>query len=126
MKVFAVIPAYNEEKTIGQVVFDVKKHVDGVIVVDDGSVDRTAALAREAGASVASHFLNRGQGAALETGKAAALGFGADIIVTYDADGQFVPEEISNITRPIIDNQADVVLGSRFLKSDIPLSKKIF
>jgi glycosyltransferase involved in cell wall biosynthesis len=126
MKVFAVIPAYNEEKTIGQVVSDVKKHVDGVIVVDDGSVDRTAAFAKEAGASVASHFLNRGQGAALETGKAAALGLGADIIVTYDADGQFLPEEISNVTKPIIDNQADVVLGSRFLKSDIPLSKKIF
>lgn len=126
MKVVAVIPAYNEGKTIGLVVSEVKKYVNEVIVVNDGSTDQTALFAEEAGALVISHFLNRGQGAALETGKTAALLSGADIVVTYDADGQFVPEEILNVTKPIINNQADVVLGSRFLKSEIPFSKKIF
>lgn len=126
MKVVAVIPAYNEEKTIGQVVADVKKHVDEAVVVDDGSSDCTALSAERAGALVFSHFLNRGQGAALETGKRAALDLGADVVVTYDADGQFVAEEIKNVVSPIFEKRADVVLGSRFLKSEIPFSKKLF
>jgi glycosyltransferase involved in cell wall biosynthesis len=126
MKIVAVIPAYNEEKNIGRVVGEVKKYVDEVVVVDDGSSDKTLFRAREAGALVYSHFLNRGQGAALETGKKIALFRLADVIVTYDADGQFVAKEITEMVRPILAGEADVVLGARFLKSEIPLSKKIF
>lgn len=126
MNVVAVIPAYNEGKTIGTVVSEVRRHVSEVVVVDDGSADGTGLAAKEAGATVVSHFLNRGQGAALETGKLVALGRGADIIVTYDADGQFIAEEILNVVQPIKESRADVVLGSRFLKSDVPFSKKVF
>ncbi len=126
MKTIAVIPAYNEEKTIADVVEEVKKYVDEVVVVDDGSADRTIERAKEAGAIVYSHFMNRGQGAALETGKKIALLRQADIIVTYDADGQFVAEEIANVVRPIAEGRVDVVLGARFGKSDMPLAKKFF
>lgn len=126
MKVIAIIPAYNEEKNIGLVVKEVKKYVDEVIVINDGSSDNTAFCAHKAGATVYSHFLNRGQGAALETGRRVALNHGADIIVTYDADGQFVAKEIEEIIQPIKNGEVDVVLGTRFLKSEIPLSKKIF
>lgn len=126
MKLVAIIPAYNEEKTIGRVVGDVRKHTEEVVVVDDGSADQTAFFAREAGAFVCSHLVNRGQGAALETGKRFALERGADIIVTYDADGQFLAEEINNVVQPIREGRADVVLGTRFLKSKIPGSKKFF
>lgn len=126
MKIIAVIPAYNEEKNIGRAVEEVRQYVDEVIVIDDGSCDKTPFYAKEAGALVYSHFLNRGQGAALETGKRIALSRGADVIVTYDADGQFEAKEINEMIRPILDGEADVVLGARFLKSKVPLSKKIF
>jgi glycosyltransferase involved in cell wall biosynthesis len=126
MKVVAVIPAFNEEKTIFEVVSNVKKYVDEVIVVDDGSNDNTLFCAKNGGAITCSHFINRGQGAALETGKQLALSRNADIIVHYDADGQFLPEEIRVMVEPIINGEADVVLGTRFLKSNIPLGKKFF
>ena len=126
MKVIAVIPAYNEEKTIGEVVRGVKKFVDEVIVVDDGSKDGTFACAENGGAWVCYHLINRGQGAALETGKKIALLRGADIIVTFDADGQFVAEEIHDMVGPIINGEADVVLGTRFVKSEVPMLKKIY
>ena len=126
MKTVAVIPAYNEERTIADVVMEVQKYVTEVIVVDDGSADHTIEHAKRAGAIVYSHFLNRGQGAALETGKKIALLRQADIIVTYDADGQFVAEEIVNMIRPVAEGRADVVLGARFLKSEIPPVKKFF
>lgn len=126
MKVVAIIPAFNEEKTIFEVVSNVKKYVDEVIVIDDGSNDDTLFCAKNGGAITCSHFINRGQGAALETGKKLALSRNADIIVHYDADGQFLPEEIKIMVEPIIKGDADVVLGTRFLKSDIPLIKKFF
>lgn len=126
MKTIAVIPAYNEERTIADVVMEVQKYVNEVVVVDDGSSDNTMEHAQKAGAIIYSHFINRGQGAALETGKRIALLRGADVIVTYDADGQFVAEEIVNIIKPVAEGRADVVLGARFGKSDIPSVKKIF
>jgi glycosyltransferase involved in cell wall biosynthesis len=126
MKTVAVIPAYNEERTIAGVVAEVKNYVDEAIVVDDGSSDGTAEQAKKAGALVYSHFINRGQGAALETGKKIALSRGADVIVTYDADGQFVAEEIKSMIKPVAEGKADVVLGSRFAKSDIPPVKRFF
>ena len=115
--VIAIVPAFNEEKTIGEVVQSLRPFVDKVIVIDDGSYDLTAKRAREAGAEVLAHLLNRGQGAALETGRQAALKSNADIIITFDADGQFNAEEIPALILPIKAGECDVVLGSRFLPS---------
>lgn len=86
-----------------------------VIVVDDGSTDRTAEIARQAGATVVRHPINRGLGAALSTGMEAAMRLGADIIVTLDADGQHDPGEVAGLIKPIEEGTADVVIGSRFL-----------
>jgi glycosyltransferase involved in cell wall biosynthesis len=127
MKVVAIIPAYNEEKTIREVVTKVKNYVDEVIVIDDGSTDRTYQEAQESGAMVLSHLINRGQGAAIQTGIFYALKNNADVLVTFDADGQFVPEEIPIVIKPILEKKVDVVLGSRFLKlNQIPTLKKVF
>jgi len=125
MIVSVVIPAYNEEKMIGKVVDGLKGKVSRITVVDDGSRDLTAEKARQAGAEVIRHCLNRGQGAALQTGIIYALNGGADFIVTFDADGQFLAEEIDLIVEPLLLGQVDVTLGSRFLdnKSDIPWEK---
>lgn len=127
MQVWVVIPAFNEEKSIGRVVAEVKKYAPNIIVVNDGSVDKTAEVGREAGAEIIDHIINRGQGAALKTGFNYALGRGAEIIVTFDADGQFLPSEIPGLIRPIAEGEADAVLGSRFItnNSKIPLIRKL-
>lgn len=127
MRVFTVVPAYNEAQTISRVVAALKDKVAQVIVIDDGSEDQTAELAKQAGAKVARHLINRGQGAALQTGIDLALKQGAEIIVTFDADDQFVAEEISQVIAPILRGEARAVLGSRFLKKDnlTPWDKKI-
>ncbi|MDD5072077.1 MAG: glycosyltransferase family 2 protein [Patescibacteria group bacterium] len=126
MKIFCVIPAYNEKETISEVIDKVKPLVSEVVVVDDGSSDETGKLARAKGVRVLSHLINRGQGAALETGNQYALKAGGDIIVHFDADGQFLPGEIEDIVSPIQEGQADIVFGSRFLgkKSNMPPFKK--
>ncbi|PIR13221.1 hypothetical protein COV49_02910 [Candidatus Falkowbacteria bacterium CG11_big_fil_rev_8_21_14_0_20_39_10] len=126
MKIFCIIPAYNEEKTIIEVINKVKPHVNEIVVVDDASVDNTYQIVKELSSLVIlKHLTNRGQGAALQTGNDYALMNGADIIVHFDADGQFVAEEIKDIIKPIVENQADIVFGSRFLekKSQIPWVK---
>ena len=115
MKIFVVIPAYNEARTISQVISQVKSQGLEVVVIDDGSADQTGSLARQAGAKVLTHLINLGQGAALQTGILFALNQEADIIVTFDADGQLRPEEISRLTEPLLLGRLDVVLGSRFL-----------
>jgi len=126
MKVFCIIPAYNEEKTIAQIAAQVKPLVWEVVVVDDGSIDKTSKLAKNEKVTVLRHPTNRGQGAALETGNRYALKKGADTLVHFDADGQFSVQEIKDVIRPIQDGQADVVFGSRFLgkKSNMPGFKK--
>lgn len=127
MKITAVIPAYNEQETTKEVVEQAKPKVTEVILVDDGSTDQTALLAKAAGAEVVSHFLNRGQGAALQTGIKLALKRGADIILTFDADGQHQVEDIEKVVKPILLGEFEVVLGSRFLErsSKIPWVKLI-
>ena len=128
MKVICVIPAWNEADTIEQVITEVKLQVNEVVVVDDGSHDATAKLAVNAGATVLVHPINRGQGAALRTGTQYALDQGADIIVHFDADGQFVATEIVEVIAPIIDGSAEVVFGSRFMGKEHnlpPLKKRI-
>lgn len=127
MKCFIVVPAYNEEENLRPVLQGVFSHRpgDSVVVVDDGSADNTALVAQEAGAYVLRHIVNRGQGAALRTGTEYVLSQGAEIIVHFDADGQFDPLEIVGLIEPIIRGEAEVALGSRFLKdNNIPWTKK--
>ncbi|MEK9165839.1 MAG: glycosyltransferase family 2 protein [Patescibacteria group bacterium] len=126
-KVFTIIPAYNEEHTIAQVITDVQKFCSDIIIVDDGSSDDTYNIAQALGVKVLRHIVNRGQGAALQTGMECALQEGADVIVHFDADGQHDPSNIAYLIEPILRNQAEVVLGSRFLNSkfQIPNSKQI-
>ncbi len=125
-KIMAVIPAYNEEKNIIDVIDRVKPVVDEIVIVDDGSKDKTFDLVQKQGVTVLRHLINRGQGAALETGDQYAREQGADIVVHFDADGQFLAEEIKDIIEPIEKEEADVVFGSRFLgkKSEIPIIKE--
>lgn len=115
MKTFIIIPAYNEAQTIRQVIQDVQKFCSNIIIVDDGSSDDTYNIARILGVKVLRHIVNRGQGAALQTGMEYALQEGADIIIHFDADGQHVPSDIINLIKPIEEGKAEVVLGSRFL-----------
>lgn len=114
MKVIALIPAYNEEATLADVLTRTRPFVDGMVVVDDGSEDRTADIARAQGATVVGHVINRGLGASLATGFAAAVRLGADTVITLDADGQHDPAEIAKFVEAIRDG-ADVVIGSRKL-----------
>jgi glycosyltransferase involved in cell wall biosynthesis len=111
----AAIPAYNEAATIGSVVLKAKKHVDRVLVVDDGSSDATAEIASLAGAEVLKHEQNLGKGVALKAAFNWAIREDVDVLVTLDADGQHNPDEIPSLVKPVLDGIADVVNGSRFL-----------
>ena len=97
MKVCAVIPAYNEAATIGEIIQETKKYVDKVFIVDDASVDNTAEVATENGAEVIRHNINRGIGAAQRTGYTVAMSDGFDYIVQLDADGQHDPRYIPTL-----------------------------
>jgi len=110
-----VMPAFNEEATIGETLAALPGYVDHVIVVDDGSSDRTASIAEEKGATVFRHKRNRGVGAAFNTGLRAALAVGADITVNMDADGQFDPKDIEKLVEPMVEGKAQFVTASRFM-----------
>jgi len=111
--VVAIIPAYNEEKALADVIDRTLEHVDEVIVVDDGSSDKTSEVAIGAGARVIKHSVNLGKGEALKSGFKA---IGNDsIIITIDGDGQHNPSEIPDLVRPIIEDGADLVNGSRYM-----------
>jgi glycosyltransferase involved in cell wall biosynthesis len=122
-----VIPAFNEATVIGGVVRELIAHDLNVVVVDDGSSDETAGEARKAGAIALRHALNRGQGAALQTGIDYCLSHGARILVTFDADGQHRSDDIPRLVRPVLDGTVDVVLGSRFLGTteNMPLRRSV-
>jgi glycosyltransferase involved in cell wall biosynthesis len=123
--VIVVIPAHNEERFIGSVILRVHKFVDKIIVVDDGSVDATAEIAEAAGAIVMRHKQNQGKGMALNTGFQYARKSTPDMVVTIDADGQHIPEEIMRLSAPILDGKADIVVGSRYLEktSRVPIHR---
>lgn len=120
MKLVVQLPALNEEKTIADVLRRVPRTIAGIdevclLVVDDGSTDETGNLARAEGARVIRHEKPRGVGAAFRSGIAAAMEMAADIVVTLDADGQFNPDDIPTLLRPILDGEADFVTASRFI-----------
>ena len=122
----ACIPAYDEENQISDVVKRSLSYVDKVIVCDDGSSDSTSINAENAGAIVIRHKKNQGKGVAMKSLFNYAIKLDADIIVTIDGDGQFLPEEIEKLTKPIIEKKCDIVIGNRFKdEKDMPNYRKI-
>ncbi|MEM9290208.1 MAG: glycosyltransferase family 2 protein [Acidobacteriota bacterium] len=113
--IYIVVPAYNEAGAVGDVVRELREHYRWVVVIDDGSRDLSSQVAADAGAIVLRHPINRGQGAALQTGITFALEQGAEIVITFDSDGQHRVEDLPRLLHPILQGDADVVLGSRFL-----------
>lgn len=116
MKLVVIIPAFNEERTVADVIGKIPYPV---IVIDDGSSDATAQLAGSSGATVVRHHQNQGVGAAFQTGLQAALEAGADIIVNIDADGQFNPNDIPALIQPIEEGKVDFVTATRFARPEL-------
>ena len=122
----ACIPAFNEEKPIVDVIKKSLKYVDQVIVCDDGSSDLTAEQAKIAGAVVIKHEKNMGKGHAMKSLFDYAKNVDADVVVTIDGDGQFLPEQIPGLLKPILENSYDVVIGNRFSDDEeMPSYRKI-
>ena len=113
VKSVAIIPAYNEEVALGSIILRTLQYVDEVIIVNDGSDDKTVDVAKLAGAEIINHATNLGKGEALKSGFS-AIG-DADVVVTIDADGQHNPDEIPSLIKPIIEDGADLVNGSRYM-----------
>ena len=126
MRLFVVVPAFNEAEVIAEVIADLRRHAGDIVVVDDASSDATVDVARQAGAVVLRHVINRGQGAAIQTGVDYALQNGAEAIVTFDSDGQHSADDLPALLAPIRDGAADFVLGSRFpqMRSAIPRTRR--
>jgi len=118
-KIVVVLPAYNEASVIGDVLCRIPPRIDGMsvtaVVIDDGSSDNTAEIARQNGAVVFRHLTNLGVGAATITGLRAAQDLNADVVVTMDSDGQHDPEEIQDLVRCLVNGPFDAVIGSRLL-----------
>lgn len=127
-KIFIILPAYNEAGRIASVLQSLQNEgFSNLVVIDDGSTDQTAQIARENGALVLTHAINCGPGAATQTGLSFALEAGADILVTYDADGQHAASDVKTVIAPILQKTYDACLGSRFLqKNKIPLLRRFF
>lgn len=126
--IVAGIPAYNEEKTIAEVVLKAGCHVGKVLVCDDGSKDMTQIIARKNGAHVVEHKKNMGYGATMQTLFIKARELGADVLVVFDGDGQHDPDEIPELVKPVLEGRADIVIGSRFMKDarrDIPFYRRM-
>ena len=127
--IYVVIPAKDEANRIGQVIHQtILQGYEQIIVVDDGSTDHTASLAQDYGATVLSHPINLGAGAATQTGVEFALDQGADIIVTLDGDNQHFPEDIPKLITALQEKAVDVVIGSRFLhrNDEIPSVRRLY
>lgn len=128
MQTYVVLPAYNEGKVIKKVILDIRTEgFQNIIVVDDGSTDNTYSEAKSTGVITLSHPINRGKGAATQTGIDTGKLLNADIIVTMDSDGQHNPKDIRKLIEPLEKKEADVVIGSRFLEKskNMPKSRVI-
>ena len=125
-RTLAIIPCYNEEIAIGSVVLKTKQHVDAVLVVDDGSMDDTAAIAKQAGAIIISHKKNQGKSIAIKTGFKYALAHNFDYVVTIDGDGQHNPSEIPAVLENVVNKEYDISIGFRFgNNTEMPFWRKI-
>jgi len=127
LKIIVGIPAFNEEKNIGPIIAKLKEKYDQVIVCDDGSSDLTGIIATSLGAHTIRHEKNLGYGAAIKTIFNEAAKTDGDVLVTFDADGQHQISEIDSVVKPISENNADIVIGSRFLgkTKNLPKYRKI-
>lgn len=128
--VWIVVPAFNEAAVIGEVIADVRAVFDHVVCVDDGSRDNTGALALRAGAHVVRHPVNLGQGAAIQTGvEYARIQPGAQVFVTFDADGQHRVKDVVRMIDKLTTEDVDIVIGTRFadhgVRSDVPFLKRV-
>lgn len=129
MRGLVIVPAFNEEKVIAGVIDKIPKNLKGtildVLIVNDGSTDLTQKEAQKSRAEVVTHVINRGLGAALGTGFEYARRKKYDLLVTLDGDGQHDPAEIIKLIEPIKKGKADFVVGTRFFKKGMPVSRQI-
>ena len=116
MKITIGIPAYNEEKNIAKIIVQLKKVADQILVCDDGSTDSTSEIAESLGAIVIKHPKNLGYGSAIRSIFLKSREINAEVLVTIDADGQHKIEDVKKVIKPIVDGQADISIGSRFLE----------
>jgi glycosyltransferase involved in cell wall biosynthesis len=117
------MPAFNESERIKEIINKIKNKSDNIIVCDDGSTDSTGTIAEKMGAIVINHEKNLGYGSAIKSIFLKAKEIEADILITFDADGQHRIEDINTVIQPILDNKADIVIGSRFLENDVEMPK---
>ena len=128
MRITIGIPAYNEEKNIAKMIVKLKKISDEIIVCNDGSSDLTGEIAEKMGVIVINHEKNLGYGAGISSIIKKSKEIDTDILVTFDADGQHKVEDVKKVTEPIMNGEADLVIGSRFLnkdKAEVPGYRKI-
>ena len=128
MKIIIGIPAFNEEKNIASIITKLMNITDSIIVCNDGSSDLTSQIAEKMGVEVINHEKNLGYGAAIRSIFLKAKELDGDILVTFDADGQHRIEDIENVTTPIINQEAELVIGSRFLddsEKEVPQYRKV-
>jgi len=128
LSIIVGIPAFNEEKNIAVLIIQLKKVADEIIVCNDGSTDLTSKIAEELGATVINHEKNLGYGAAIRSIFLKSRDLSGDILVTFDADGQHRVEDINKVINPIINEESDLVIGSRFLdesEKEVPQYRKV-